>query len=95
MSGRQETTGRYCLPVNPEQSLTAHPAFRYAVGIYLVGLAAMFASGIPQLSLTGSQRTALQAVFMLCSLGYLAITSWIRHRGGNRRPPDTARDTAG
>ncbi len=95
MAGRQETTGRYCLPVHPTPPLTSHPAYRYAVAMYVVGLAAMFASGTHRLSLSAGQRTGLEAVFIVCTLGYMATTIWIRHYGRTRRMPDQASETAG
>jgi hypothetical protein len=95
MPRREETTGRYCLPVNPEPPLTSHPAYRYAVAMYVVGLAAMVASGTHLLSANAGQRTALEAVFIVCFMGYIGIISWIRHHGGTRRLPDQGRETAG
>jgi hypothetical protein len=95
MAGRQETTGRYCLPVHPTPPLTSHPAFRVAVWCYVAGFVAIVAAGSHRLSLSAWQRTALQVVFMLCFLGYIGIISWIRHRGFTRRAPDHGRETAG
>jgi hypothetical protein len=95
MAEREETTGRYCLPVRQSPAVMFHPAVRIAAAVQFLALMALVATDRHARSLSSRQHLAVEVVFMLCSLGYFATIIWVQHRGGTRHEPDHASGSAG